>query len=363
MGQLRSGGLERQLYFLLSGLNRDRYKPEVVVWSYCEDDTYVAQIRKLGIPIHGISPALPGPIKVLVFRRLVKQLRPKVIHSYSFFTNFAAWWATIGRDSIAIGAVQSDFVRDKHFPGPCLGRLSARWPRTQIFNNFAAAETAGRCRSPFVPKSRIVVQNGLDLESFRDTPPPVEARVQILGVGSLLPVKRWDRLMLAALELKSNGVKCLIRIAGDGPLRKTLEHQAQDLGVTDYVQFLGHADNVPALLAASSFLVHTSDTEGCPNVIMEAMACGRAVVATDAGDVPYLIEDSKTGFVVKRGDDATLVKRMRSLINDRELCRRMGQAGRAKAAREFGLHRLVSETLSAYQAAGWNDERVRGAEL
>jgi glycosyltransferase involved in cell wall biosynthesis len=101
--------------------------------------------------------------------------------------------------------------------------------------------------------------------------------------------------------------------------------------------------------------VHTSDSEGCPNVVMEAMACGRAVVATDAGDVPTLVEDGKTGFVVPRGDEATLLARLVTLMTDHDLCRRMGEAGRAKAEQQFGLDRLVSETLAAYRAMGWID--------
>jgi glycosyltransferase involved in cell wall biosynthesis len=88
---------------------------------------------------------------------------------------------------------------------------------------------------------------------------------------------------------------------------------------------------------------------------MEAMACGRAVVATDAGDVPSLIENGKTGFVVRRGDDATLCSRMVTLMTDLDLCRTMGEAGRAQAERLFGLDRLVSETLAAYRAMGWKE--------
>jgi glycosyltransferase involved in cell wall biosynthesis len=180
-------------------------------------------------------------------------------------------------------------------------------------------------------------------------------KVHILGVGSLFPVKRWDRLTLAALALKQRGLDFHIRVVGDGPLHASLKQQAHTVGLGDRLEFIGHADDIPGLLAEATFLVHTSDKEGCPNVVMEAMACGRPVVATDAGDVPHLVEDGKTGFVVRRGDDATLVERMATLIIDHDLCRRLGKAGRAKAEREFGLDRLVSETLAAYRAAGWKD--------
>jgi glycosyltransferase involved in cell wall biosynthesis len=177
----------------------------------------------------------------------------------------------------------------------------------------------------------------------------------MLGVGSLLQIKRWDRVLTAACNLKKLGLDFVVEIAGSGPLLKPLEQQTLNLGLTDRVKFIGYNDDIARLLATSTFLVHTSEVEGCPNAIIEAMACGRPVVATDAGDAPSIIEDGKTGFVVRRGDDAMLVECMMKLMTDRELCVRMGKTARAKAEREFGLSCLVNETLSAYRAAGWKD--------
>jgi glycosyltransferase involved in cell wall biosynthesis len=161
--------------------------------------------------------------------------------------------------------------------------------------------------------------------------------------------------LIAAVELKRKGVECLIRIAGNGPLHQSLLQQAQDLQVADRVVFLGHREDIPTLLADSTFLVHTAENEGCPNAVMEAMACGRAVVATDAGDVPLLIANGNTGFVVQRDDPISLAERIQRLITDSDLCRSMGEAARAKAEKEFGLNRLVEKTLEAYRAAGWKD--------
>ena len=70
---------------------------------------------------------------------------------------------------------------------------------------------------------------------------------------------------------------------------------------------------------------------------------------------PFLIDDGKTGFMVGRGDQVTLTQRMGDLIKDIELCRRMGEAGRLKVEKELGFDRLLSETLAAYRAAGWED--------
>jgi glycosyltransferase involved in cell wall biosynthesis len=239
--------------------------------------------------------------------------------------------------------------------GPLLGRLSARWPRSQVFNSFAAAETARRSKSLFTPNQLSVVRNGLDLQHFRTAPLSTGGRARILGVGSLSPVKRWDRLLAATLALKQRRLDFLVQIVGDGPLRGSLQNQVQLLGIANYVEFVGHSDNVPALLADAILLAHPSDSEGCPNVVMEAMACGRPVVATDVGDVPLLVQDGKTGFVVRREDSTMFVERLASLLVDRDLCRQMGEAGRAKAELEFALDRLVAETLAAYVVAGWKD--------
>jgi glycosyltransferase involved in cell wall biosynthesis len=337
-------------------MDRGRYKPAVAVWGdYRDEDIHAPGIRALGIPLHTFSHGLSAAAKLRAFRRLVRQLEPEVIHSYSFYTNFAAYQAAWGTGTVAVGSVRSDFILDKRAIGPWLGSLNARWPRNQIWNSSSAVESARRSGGLFVPSHLYVVRNGLDLEYFHNTLLGTNGPVSILGVGYLLPCKRWDRLLTLALELKRRGLDCLIRIAGDGPLYGPLEQQARDLGVVDRVEFLGHRDDIPALLANATFLAHTADNEGCPNAVMEAMACGRAIVATDAGEVSSLVQDGKTGFVVPQEDSAALVERAVNLIADRNLCRRMGEAGRAKAEREFGLDRLVRETLAAYRAAGWKD--------
>jgi glycosyltransferase involved in cell wall biosynthesis len=354
VGQLGAGGLERQLCSLLQHINRDVYRPEVVVWNFRREDKYVAAIRSLNVPLHCFRQELSGIQKVFTLRRLVKCLRPELVHSYSFHTNVAVWWATLGTPIVPVGAVQSDFIHDMASCGFLLGRLSARWPRHQIYNNFAGAQNAHKSYSLFTPSRISVVWNGLDLKQFDDSPLPADGQVRILGVGSLLHLKRWDRLISAAASLKASGFDFLLEIAGAGPLREALEQQARSLNLTDRVTFKGHSDDVPALLANSTFLAHTSDIEGCPNVVMEAMACGRAVVATDAGDIPALIDEGRTGFVVTRGDHANLVKQLSTLISDRKLCRQMGSAARLKAEQRFGMSRLLADTFAAYRAAGWS---------
>lgn len=353
VGQLRLGGLERQLYYLLQTMDRGSYTPTVVVWNDCEKDAYTPHIRALGVPIHSFPRTFSPRTKLIALHRLIQELHPAVVHSYSFYTNFAGYWATRGTHAVAVGSVRSEFSRAKKESGRWIGSLSARWPHEQICNNFSALEAARRARGFFVPRRLSVVRNGLDLNYFHPMPPPVGGKASLVGVGTLSSVKRWDRLVQATVALKEQGFDFVVRLVGDGPLRDSLRQQTQALGVAERVEFLGNRNDIPSLLADATCLVHTSDSEGCPNVVMEAMACGRAVVATDVGDIPLLIEDGKTGFVVPRTDTMALVARIATLLSDRQLGSRMGNAGREKAEQAFSLHRFVAETLATYRSAGW----------
>lgn len=358
IGQLGPGGSERQLFYLLERMNRERYQPEVVVWNYVEDAPYISKMQALGVPIHAMPIPASRWAKLTMLRRLVRQLQPEVLHSYSYYTNLAVRLATLGTQTIAIGAVREDFLQAEKTTGLLLGKCNARWPRCQIFNNFAAATAARHTRRFFTPEHLFVVRNGLDLQRFRSVPFVPTQRAHIVGVGTLLPVKRWERLLRAARTLRQQGYNFLVQIVGDGPLHTSLLQEAHRLDITDCVEFLGYRDDIPDILGKATFVSHTAESEGCPNVVMEAMACGRAVVAMDVGDTSSLVEDGKTGFVVSRGDEAQFVQCMATLIADHDLCRRMGEAGRLKAEREFGLDRLVPETFAAYQTVGWKDAEV-----
>jgi glycosyltransferase involved in cell wall biosynthesis len=353
VGQLGLGGLERQLFCLIESMDRGRYQPVVAVWGSSPNNHYDSQIRALDVPVVSLGTKPTRSAKLQALCRLVSDLRPEVIHSYSFYTNILAWWVARGTAAIPIGAVQSNFIAERQKTGRLLGKLCARWPHAQIFNSHTAAQNAKNVAAFFRPRRCYVVKNGVDLDKFSPQPHPELGYV--LAVGSLLPVKRWDRLLRVVAYLTQKGVKLQIRHVGSGPLREELEAMVKELHVDHVVRFLDNRFDIPSLLAGAAFLVHTSDVEGLPNVILEAMACGRAVVATDVGDIPYLIDDGKTGFVVPRQDETALADRMATLLADGELSRRMGEAGRIKAEREFSLERLISETFAVYRAEGWKD--------
>lgn len=356
VGQLGLGGLERQLFYLLMTMDRQRYKPVVVVWDYREEDPYVEKFREIKVPVLAVGDKISSLEKLVAFRRIVSKFHPEVVHSYAFHTNFPAWWSTLGSTILPIGSVRNSFLFDRQTTGMVLGRMCARWPHVQICNSVAAKYTADHCTTMFKAGRLHVVRNSLDLSYF--SPRPFRQNITLLAVGSLYSKKRWDRLIMVLAQLSKKGTRIHVRHVGEGPLRGKLEELAKRVGVERQIQFLGPRNDIPELIAESAFLVHTAEDEGCPNVVMEAMACGRPVVAMDAGDIPLLVEDGKTGFVVSRGDTTRFSERVLQLLMDNELRRRMSLAARQKAERELGLDRLVSETLAVYKSAGWKDVSV-----
>jgi glycosyltransferase involved in cell wall biosynthesis len=354
VGQLRLGGLERQLCFLLARLDQTRHQPVVVVWNLNTKEKYYSEIKALKVPIYGF-PARWSPLtKLRTFRSLAKRLKPEIIHSYGFHTNFAAHYAARGTNTIAIGSIRSDFGWAKRQGGMLRGALNSRWPYFHIANSQRSAEAMNAYFRHGGPRRVFVVRNGLDLDRFSSLAETTNSKNYVASVGTLSAVKRWDRLIRVIQTLRTFGVEDVeFRIAGDGPRRPFLEKLVRDLDISQSVEFLGEHHDIPAFLRRAKFLVHTSESEGCPNVVMEAMACGLPVVAMEAGDIPYLVEDGKTGFVIPQGDETTLAERILQLLRQDKLCLRMGLAARLKAEQEFRLERLVLETLGVYKAVGW----------
>ena len=208
VGQLGPGGAERELLYLLQSLDRDRYRPEVVVWNFREDDMHVAMLRALNICLHSFPDLQSKISKLRALRQLVRHLKPEVLHSYSFYTNFAAWWATLGSATIPIGPIRNDFMSERRDSGRILGRLSARWPAAQICNSLAAEKIVEDFVGLFKPAQLCTVLNGLDMNRFKPNP-TLPLKPTLLAVGRLHPQKRWDRLIKAMASVASKRIGIL----------------------------------------------------------------------------------------------------------------------------------------------------------
>lgn len=210
------------------------------------------------------------------------------------------------------------------------------------------------------PEARTVTHyNGVDLEHFRPDLAPREPGL-ILHVGRLVEKKGTKALIEGVAGI--TGAE--LAIVGDGPLRKTLERQARELG--DRVNFLGalSSDEVAqwmrraSVLAAPSITAADGDAEGLPNVVVEAAASGLPVVGTRHSGIPEAIEDDVSGFLVPEGDVGALAARLTELLGSASMRIEMGIAARRLAERKFSRQMLTKRLEAIYDGVAGFDRQA-----
>ena len=184
----------------------------------------------------------------------------------------------------------------------------------------------------------LLLENGVDMDVYRPLDGqghrehlglPDGARV-IVSVGNLVAMKGYDILISALPEIAESNPNAFLVLIGDGQERERLMAQAASQGLEDRVRFTGYLppNEVPAWLNVADVFVLPTLSEGRPNVVLEAMACGRPVVATRVGGIPEIVEDGRTGFLVEPRQPRQLAERISILLGDRDLGQKMGRAGR-----------------------------------
>jgi len=227
------------------------------------------------------------------------------------------------------------------------------------FRRFVAPSEAVRASllDQGVTGSRVdVIYNGVDFERFaRADGKGVRAELGIpddalmlTTVANLSPVKDHANVIAALAALHAEGLRPYLALAGDGPLRSDLEARVAAAGLEPYVCFMGRRQDVPDVLATSDLVICSSLTEGLPNALLEAGAAGKAVVATNVGGNPEVVEDGVTGLLVPPRDPAALADAVRALAASPERRERMGRAARARVRRNFSLEAMVRQYMDVF---------------
>jgi glycosyltransferase involved in cell wall biosynthesis len=210
------------------------------------------------------------------------------------------------------------------------------------------------------PERIIQHYNGLDLDRFRVAAEisrdealtrfslPANRRFVTIVANLRNPVKDHPMFLRAAARVRAAVPDADFLIAGEGELMGGLRQVASDLGIADAVHFIGRCDDVATLLRASHMGVLSSKAEGFANAILEYMAAGLPVVATDVGGVREAIVDGENGFVVRSGGEEEMAKRIVRVLSDDEKARAMGRLGQAIVFEKFGKEHHLRNTLELY---------------
>ena len=175
-------------------------------------------------------------------------------------------------------------------------------------------------------------------------------RPLLIAVGRLIELKGYDDLITAFARLHSTHSTAALAIAGQGNLYNQLNNQIKALGLTDHVFLLGRRDDVPQLLAAADLFVSASHTEGLPVTLLEAMAAGLPAVATDVGDVSYVL-NAETGIIVSPKQPQDLAKALRSMLDNPVQMKAFGRAAKRRVEIHYNPDTWFDQLLTIYEQA------------
>lgn len=350
-GTLGQGGAEKQLYHLLRALRDEGATIHLLCLT--RGEFWEAPIQDLGIPVTWVGGS---PSRAWRLWRMVTELRaigPELIQSQHFYTNPYAGLAGRILRIPSIGAIRNDLSREMAHLGRLLGPLALRWPSYLVANSEAALRNA---RSRGIPASRLAL-----LRNAIEVGPPAARRpesgqrpLRIVTAARLVRQKRLDRFLRIVARLST--VPLEAAIYGDGPGRAELERQAAELGLhPPRLRFNGLVSDPARIYAEADLLLFTSDWEGTPNVVLEAMAAGLPVVTTQVGDLDQLIINGVNGYCLQTSDEPGMAAAILRLLGDQPLRFAVGHQARQTIAERFSLPRYQECVTDLYQRFGTAD--------
>lgn len=353
---LGMGGAQRQLAELVCALPRRRFLPAVIALSATK--LAVAPIlERAAVPITCISHHGAWSTQTLlrVWRRL-RDLRPDIVHTWMFTADlYGRLAARLARVPVVVSAVRST-EPDKPLHYVAVDRVLRHVTDAFTVNAAVIGDTLRR-RERVVADRIHTIYNGVDLKTF--TPTAAGSIRRELGlsdsafvvalIGRLSPEKGQDLLLAAASRLRRAIPQLVMLIVGDGPDEQRLRARAKAEGLEGCVRFLPSRSPVTPIHAAMDLLVVPSRFEGCSNVILEAMAMGKPVVASAVGGNRELVVHGETGLLVEYGSVSALEGAILELVADPGRAAAMGRAGRLRAEAQFSLDAMIAATERLYQ--------------
>jgi glycosyltransferase involved in cell wall biosynthesis len=354
---LSPGGAERVAVHIVRGLNRQRYEPVVISYAGRMDCDLDLLLDDAGIEVRYLGKR-PG-FDYRMYRRLhpvLKECRPDIVHTHLHVLRYALPFLLLLKRAALLHTVHNLAEREIE--------PRARWIQRCAFKRgvvpvAVAKEVAVSLEHLYrIPPCR-VISNGIPTNQYAS--PQIRRKdwrkkvgfgaedVLFVCVARFAPQKNHALLLRAFAQGPASDPKARLVLVGEGVLQEKLEQQANELGVTCQVHFLGVRTDIPDLLGAMDVFVLSSDYEGNPLSVMEAMASGLPIVSTAAGGVPDLFENGREGFLVPPGDVRGLAGGMVFLLRDGEARRSLGMEAARRARENFDVSGMVQAYEEVYE--------------
>jgi glycosyltransferase involved in cell wall biosynthesis len=353
------GGAERQVLEMVRRLDRSRFDP--VVGCLVRKGRWGEALEAEGVRVIDFAKK-PGFDAALLPRlvRFMRRERPAIVHTHAFT---AATWGRLGAAlsgrPLVVVHEHSAFSLDSPLHRTvdrALASLTHRW----IPVSEALARDLARVLG--LPVSRVVtIKNGLPLPAATAPVDRSEVRrdlgaerfQRLAGTVGRLERRKGLEVLLGAFQTVSRCQPDLgLVLVGEGPDREILERRARDLGLGDRVLFPGRREDVPRVLSALDVFVLPSHAEGLSIALLEAGAAACAIVATDVGGNPEVIENGRNGILVPPGDPSALAEGLTAVLADPGRARALGLAASRTVRQRFSSATMMAGIEDLYARPG-----------
>jgi glycosyltransferase involved in cell wall biosynthesis len=355
-------GAEVQAHHILSTLS---VAPELELAAIVLNEGKLAEkLRNCGLPVRVIDESACGFFTILRrVRKYLQDLGIDILHTHRYKENILG--ALLKKDGTAGHLVQTIHGLHESFKG--IRRLKARlygflndyytrkyfdWIHTVSF------DIRDQMKSQFDADRLVTIHNAIPVSEVRPSGRVSEVaselgvekgRPLVGSVGRMVPVKGYDRFLQAAHRILNTVPEARFVLTGDGPQLPELQNMAVNLGIADKVTFTGFRNDVLDVIDCLDIFVVSSQNEGIPTVVLEAMYLKKAVVAARVGGIPEIIQDDVDGLLVEPDNAAALAAACIRILQDPDLKRRLGEASRMKVNENFNTGVQAERVLQLYR--------------
>jgi len=353
---LSVGGAEMLVKNLMFSHDRDRF--ELAICSLYPKRGTIIEKELAGLGNIFYLDKQLGPDFKILFRlyHLFKQFVPHVVHTHLYISRYALIPSLICKVPVKMHTIHNTAEKEGDKIGKIINWIAFKLLNVQpIALSPAISESVGILyRMQNVP----FIYNGIPIKDYirnNDGRNIMRCSLNLSGdnvvlihVGRFFSQKNHALLIKAFSMVHAQNKKAVLLLVGDGRLKPKIEGMVRAHSLSNYVQFLGLRQDIPELLAAADIFVLSSDWEGIPLAIVEAMAASKPVVATAVGGVPEMITDQVSGFLVKPNDAESMAQVILKLANDNALASQIGNEGRKIAQDRFDVRTTAKEYEKRY---------------
>jgi glycosyltransferase involved in cell wall biosynthesis len=338
-------------------LDPDRFDVEMVSLSPYSGEIFEDYLRDAGVNVHYLSKKLGfDPHIFFEVHRVICGFKPQVVHNHLHALYTLLPSSLVNKIPVRIHTIHNLAVNESHgihrivnhMAFHIMGVLPVSISQTI---QRSVHDIYGEIDSP-------VIYNGVDLEKYSPLNfQPSKLREQFgipsdafvfLNVASFSPQKNQRLLIFAFKDVLLHFQSVFLLLVGDGELKQEMENLVTELGISNKVLFTGKRSDVAQILSACDCFVLSSDWEGLPICILEAMAARKPIIATDAGGVPELISDSENGLLVPAGNRRLFGSAMIRLYQDPFMAMRMGGRSRQIVEERFNVREMAQQYGDLY---------------